>query len=94
MAVTLRIVLTEGSTPLTPAIAIDSVWVVNGSLIWAQQVTKAGPPNARPGGYEESVGGGPKWGPGIPVDVVVRVRLASGAPHLLRASGITIQRTD
>ena len=94
MVATFRVVAADSSRPLTVAIAVDSAWVVNGSLIWAQQVTEVVPPNVRPGGYEAVIGDGPKWGPGIAVDVVARIRLANGTPRLLRASGVTIRRTD
>ena len=94
MAGTLRVVPADSSKPLKAAIAIDSAWVVNGSLIWAQRATEVLPPNVRRGGYEAMIGEGPKWGPGIAVDIVARIRLGNGAPLLVRASDVTIRRTD
>jgi len=37
---------------------------------------------------------GPKWGPGVEVDVVVRLRDAAGHGVLLQAPGQLIGRTD
>jgi hypothetical protein len=38
--------------------------------------------------------GGPKWGPGIEVDVVVRLRDAAGKSWYLKARRQPIHRTD
>jgi hypothetical protein len=40
------------------------------------------------------VRGGPKWGPGIKVDVVVELKDAKNQSHLLRASKQDIHRTE
>lgn len=66
------------------------VWVVNGESIWSAKasitVFYA---------YADIVAsGGPKWGPGITVDLVVGVRDGGGALHLVLFRDVLIQRTD
>jgi hypothetical protein len=70
---------------------IDRVWVVNGSAVWTAQdiESRQGPADE----YEVVARNGPKWGPGIDVDVVVRIR-AAGVQSLLRMANVPIQRTD
>ena len=78
--------------PLSVDLAIDHVWVLNGDKQWsaaADQPTHA-PVGSR---LEQSVRDGPKWGPGIKVDVVVRLRRGKQT-WLVRQAGVTIKRTD
>lgn len=77
----------DDNMPLPGDIAIDRAWVVNGDEQWS------------PGLADQSerlvvhAADGPKWGPGINVEVVVR--LARGKETwLLRGSGLPIKRTD
>ncbi len=80
--------------PLPSDLAIDRVWVLNGKKEWS-----AAPDE--PGGREESpvtrlemsARNGPKWGPGIEVDVVVRLKQGKKT-WLVRATGVDIKRTD
>lgn len=82
------------SNPLRATITVDSAWVINRSQIWAQRVTEVLPPQLRPGGHEVAIREGPKWGPGVSVDVVAQIRINGGNPLLLRAPNVIIQRTD
>jgi hypothetical protein len=68
-------------------LAIDHVWVLNGKEQWS-----AAP---EPGAMrlETSVRGGPKWGPGVKVDVVARLKQGKKT-WLVRAPGVDIKRTD
>jgi len=78
--------------PLPVDLAIDHVWVLNGDKQWsaaADQPTHA-PVGSR---LEQSVRDGPKWGPGIKVDVVVRLKRGK-QKWLVRQAGVTIKRTD
>lgn len=72
--------------PQPADLAIDHVWVLNGAKQWSVAAGK-------PSGLEQSVRGGPKWGPGIKVDVVVRLKQAKQT-WLVRQAGVTIKRTD
>jgi hypothetical protein len=81
-------------TPLTSSFSVDGAWITNGTDVWAPNVVQeniATPGNAY---YEVVARDGPKWGPGVTVDVVVRIREASGTTQLLRVAGQLIARTD
>jgi hypothetical protein len=73
--------------PLPSDIAIDRVWVLNGKEQWSA----APEPGAT--GLETAIRGGPKWGPGIKVDVVVRLKQGKQT-WLVRQAGVEIKRTD
>lgn len=82
----LRVTADDG-LPLPGGMAIDRVWVLNGSHRWSPPLSKDREQLA------VHLAGGPKWGPGINVDVVVR--LARGQEvWLLRAAGVPVKRTD
>jgi opacity protein-like surface antigen len=70
---------------------IDRVWVVNGSGVWTAQEIESR--QAATAEYEVAARNGPKWGPGINVDVVVRIQVG-GVRSLLRMSNVPIHRTD
>ena len=70
----------------TPAdLLIDHVWVLNGKEQWSAK------PDSR--SSEAAIRGGPKWGPGIKVDVVARLKQGKKT-FLVRAAGVDIKRTD
>jgi hypothetical protein len=73
--------------PLPSDIAIDHVWVLNGKEQWSA----APAPGAT--GLETAVRNGPKWGPGIKVEVVARLKRGEQT-WLVRAAGVDIKRTD
>jgi len=71
----------------------EFAWVLNGRQAWASDV---GEERREPSGafIEVVARDGPKWGPRIEVDVVVRLRDASGRVQLLQVRGQPIGRTD
>ena len=73
--------------PLPNDIAIDQVWVLNGKDQWSAK------PEPGATGLETAVRNGPKWGPGIKVDVVARLKQGKKT-WLVRAAGVDIKRTD
>lgn len=77
---------------------IDStkIYVVNGEEVWETGFAEELRPPDQAHLYQlrEVARGGPKWDPGIQVEVVVRVIAGSGEAYLLRASKQTIHRTD
>jgi hypothetical protein len=81
-------------TAIPASVRVTGLWIVNGGDVWAaspreQQLRTPG------ASMFEVVGrDGPKWGPGIEVDVVVGVRDGAGAVSLLRAPAQRINRTD
>ena len=89
----MRVRAADGGT-VPGGLQVDAAWVVNGGAVWAAEVRdEHGSSNAQ---YYEVVGrDGPKWGPGITVDVIVRVRDAqAGASRLLRAADQPIRMTQ
>jgi hypothetical protein len=81
-------------SPLATSIHADVAWIVNGGDVWAVRPREEQGATTSSLFYEAVARDGPKWGPGVAVDVVVRLREPSGATHLLRASGLQILRTD
>lgn len=84
------------SLPIADAISSDALWIVYQRQVWSTWFSaQAYPPN--PSHKNELVSifnGGPKWGPGVFVDVVARIIDRRGNMHLLRASKQLIGRTD
>jgi len=80
-------VYSADSTALSPGLSADAAWVVNEGQIWDTYFTDEPPPSdvLRPYRLYNVARDGPKWGPGITVEVVVRLRDADGNSHLLRA---------
>ncbi len=89
----LRVQANDG-TALAATFRVDGAWVINGAEVWTASVgeeTLASPSRVY---YEVVARDGPKWGPNVRVDVVVRIRESSGSSQLLRAAAQLIQRTD
>ena len=72
----------------------DSAWVLNADLAWAAAVREEQPRGASPSAFEVVARGGPKWGPGVTVDVVVRLHDDTGRQVLVQARGQLIARTE
>lgn len=88
----LRIKTTDGSA-FPAGVAADQVTVVYGEERWtarARQEHSGDPANV----LEVVARNGPKWGPHVNVDVVVRLRGPGDQVHLLRAPSQRINRTD
>ena len=93
MTAILRVKTADGSAFPT-GVRIDSAWVLYGRAVWAATVQEE--ISAQPGSpvREWVVRNGPKWGPGVSVDVVVELVETVGSTSLLRASDQLVQRTD
>lgn len=89
----LRIGPSDGSA-VPPTIRADAAWVVFGEQVWAAPVREDRFASPDPVYYEAVIRNGPKWGPGVTVDVVVRLRDSAGRAVLLRAANQAISRTD
>jgi len=89
-------VAVNGETAAFPAaVTVDRLWVINADEIWETAPREEQPRGSLNARTIEVVGrDGPRWGPGITVDVVVRLRGPGGATTLLRAAGQPINRTD
>jgi hypothetical protein len=79
------------STPLDA----DAIWLIYKDETWRGQFTgeKVPPWERKPNNLIKIARNGPKWGPGVCIDVVVRIIDAKGSHHLLRASKQFIQMT-
>ena len=82
-----------GETAISSKTDATRLWVIKGLEIWETELTgREGPIIGDT--LKKVGGGGPKWEPGISVDVVVRIiDLKSGESYLLKASNQAIQRT-
>ncbi len=72
------------------SLEVTKSWVLQESLIWVAAPSFV----AASTGREWVARGGPKWGPGVDVEVIVRVRDASGGAYLVRTPNVPINRTD
>ena len=83
-----------GETAISSKIDATRLWVVNGVEIWETELASRG--GSTIGDTLEKIGrDGPKWGPEITVDVVVKIiDLKSGKSYLLKASNQDIHRTS
>jgi hypothetical protein len=94
----LRVAIWVTATDLLPfpsSIDANRLWVINGQQVWE---TEFDPQEIRLEPYREHqlgkiAGNGPKWGPGIYVDVIVRVIDSDNSVYFLKASDQWIQRT-
>jgi hypothetical protein len=89
----LRIQTVDG-TPIPPTLTADSAWVYNSAQVWAAAVLEEHLRSAGASFFEVVARNGPKWGPGIEVDVVVRLRDAAGRAVLVQAPRQLINRSD
>jgi hypothetical protein len=87
-------VKSPGETAISSKIDATRLWVIKGKEIWETEFTDE--ERSTVGDTLEKVGrNGPKWGPGVHVDVVVNViDLKSGKNYLLRAPNQDIYRTE
>lgn len=92
----LEVTVNDDTASFPASVTVDRLWVVNGEQVWETRPREEQPRGAD--GHPETLSvmarEGPRWGPGIAVDVVVRLRAANGAVLLLRAAGQPINRTD
>ena len=83
---------TDDGSPVPAGIAADPSWGIYGDEVWSSFVEPR--PRSETGPiYEVVARNGPKWGPGVSVDVVVRLRDAEGRVVLLRAEKQPITAT-
>src|SRR5687767_9406473 len=70
------------------SVGIDRIWVVYGGEVWSSSA-------ARVDGTNDWVArDGPKWGPGVTADVVLRTQHPTFGANLLRRPAVLIGRTD
>ncbi len=81
------------ASPLPSTVHADSVWIINRAAVWAAPVAEE-QPRSDPFYVDLVAREGPKWGPGIEVDVVLLLRDESGNRVYIRAKTQPIHRTD
>jgi hypothetical protein len=81
---------------LPGSISTDAVWMVYNDQVWKSWFTDEpiSPGELKPNRIVKIAREGPKWGPNVNVDVIVRVYDGKGASRLLRAANQWIGRTD
>lgn len=81
---------------LPSSISTDAVWIVYNNQVWKSWFTNEpiAPSELKPNRIVKIAREGPKWGPHVNVDVIVRVYDGKGARLLLRAPNQWIGRTD
>ena len=85
---------TEDRSLFPAGVSIERAWVLRGSLVWVPDLMND--PLVDPAPWQRVMIGrnGPKWGPGISVEVIVEVRQPDGQRRLLRQANVLIGRTD
>ena len=86
---------TVDSSAISTSISADVIYVVNNDQVWKSSFSKEGAPSTelKPYRITKIARDGPKWGPGIYVDVIVNIK-ATNNNFLLRAGDQYIERTD
>ena len=91
--VAIATVAATDKSALPADVAVEGLWVVNGDQVW-RATPREEQPRTDPTKVEVVARDGPRWGPGITVDVIVRLRGPGGQRALLRAAAQPINRTD
>lgn len=87
----LRVSTVDGSA-VPDDVRANMVWVVFGTEVWSKAPAEERPRSETAPAYEFMMREGPKWGPGVEVDAVVRLRAGSGS-YLLSARKVPITAT-
>jgi len=83
------------TTQLPESITSDAVWIVYNDQVWRSWFTNepGGPSELKPYLIVKIAREGPKWGPNVSVDVIVRVTDGRGNSQFLRAPNQPIHMT-
>lgn len=92
MIAVIRVQSVDGSR-LPAGVSADSVWVLWGAQTWAARAVEEQPRTAS-AIFEVVARDGPKWGPNVRVDVVLRLHDASGTVRYVRMADQLVNRTD
>jgi hypothetical protein len=66
------------------AVTLSQVWVINGTEVWSADLDRVA------GANDWMAQGGPEWGPGVNVEVVVQVHLPDRRTARVRLSAVPI----
>jgi len=92
--VTVMQVRADDGSAVPATVVANMVWVLNGADVWSTLPREERSRNETAPIYELVARDGPKWGPGITVDVVVHLHDQSGHDALLRVAGRPINGTS
>ena len=89
-------VTARDTAQLPSSISTDAIWIVYNNQVWKSWFTNEpiAPDLLKPYRIVKIAREGPKWGPHVYVDVIVRVFDGHGNNQLLRAPNQWISRTD
>ena len=79
--------------PVPTSVVAERAWVIYGDQLWSGSPREERSRSETSPLFETVLRDGPKWGPGVDVDVVVRLTTASGQSVLLRAANQPIVGT-
>lgn len=88
----LQVTASDGSA-VPEGVRADAVWLVMGTEVWLGTPREERPRTETAPVYELVARDGPKWGPGVNVDVVIRLRDGTNRDVLLRAANQPIRGT-
>jgi hypothetical protein len=91
----IRVIATD-TAQLPSSISADAIWMFYNNQVWKSWFTNEpiAPSELKPNLIVRIAREGPKWGPHVYVDVIVRVYDGKGGTLLLRAPNQWIGRTD
>jgi len=87
-------IISADSSEISLRLTVKHMWVVYDTLVWSAPLSNESLPPTLPYVLEVIARDGPKWGPGVKVEVVVEIADTTGVAQLLRASEQMIYRTD
>ena len=89
-------VTADDTARLPGSISTDAVWMVYNNQVWKSWLSNEpiAPDQLKPNRIVKIARDGPKWGPNVSVDVIVRVYDGKGNSQMLRATNQWIGRTD
>lgn len=87
--------IAQDDNPIPSNLVPDKLWIINPNQDEVWETAFSDEPRFSPGTVEIVARGGPKWEPGIMVDVVIRIPSNdNGDTYFLRLPNQTIQRTS
>ncbi|MBE3072631.1 MAG: hypothetical protein IMZ67_06615 [Acidobacteria bacterium] len=84
---------TVDQSPFPAGVTADKAWVFHAGLTWETVVDQEQQPGPGTPSLEVVARDGPKWGPNVQVDVVIRLWDSRGNQYLLQAKRQTIKAT-
>jgi hypothetical protein len=84
----------EDGSPVPTTVSADMAWVLNGADKWSTVPREERSRTEMAPLYELVARDGPKWGPGVNVDVVVRLHDQGGRDSFLRVANRPIRATN